>query len=157
MIEQIYTFFTIDTIYLWLNIGILPFWLILLFFPQSKISTFFVTSIFPFIIFAAVYCYLIYYVFNAGYNFLENFTLYLGIDKLSKLFSDKYFLILFWLHFLTINLFCGCWIVKDSQRLLMSKIAVFFPLIITYFIGPLGIIVYWLIRIFYAKKITLYD
>ena len=157
MIEQIYTFFTIDTIYLWLNIGILPFWIVLLFFPQSKIWAFFVTSIFPFFIFAAVYCYLIYYVLNSGYNFFDNFSLYLGIDELLKLFSDKYFLILFWLHFLTINLFCGCWIVKDSQKLLISKIAVFFPLIITYFIGPLGILIYWFVRIFFAKRISLYD
>ena len=28
---------------------------------------------------------------------------------------------------------------------------------ITYFIGPLGIFVYWLIRIFFAKKISLFD
>ncbi len=157
MYEGITNYFTIETIYMWLNLGVIPFWVVLLIFSQSKICNFFVTSIFPFLIFAAVYCYLIYYVFNSGYNFLDNFALYLGIDELLKLFSDKYFLILFWLHFLTINLFCGCWIVKDSQRLLMSKIAVFFPLIITYFIGPLGIFVYWLIRIFYAKKITLYD
>jgi len=30
-------------------------------------------------------------------------------------------------------------------------------LIITYLIGPIGLFVYWLVRIFYAKKINLYD
>ena len=39
----------------------------------------------------------------------------------------------------------------------MSKILVFVPLVITYFTGPFGIFIYWLIRIFYAKRITLYD
>jgi len=34
---------------------------------------------------------------------------------------------------------------------------VFFPLLMTYFTGPLGIFIYWLARIFYAKRISLYD
>ena len=157
MIEQIYTFFTIDMIYLWLNIGVIPFWIILLFFPQSKISSFFVSSIFPYFLFGAIYIYLLYYVFIQDYNFLSNFNLYLGIDELSDLFSNSSFLILFWVHFLAINLFCGSWIVKDSQKLNISKIIVFFPLLFTYFIGPVGIFIYWIIRIFFAKRVSLYD
>ena len=157
MIEQIYTFFTIDMIYLWLNIGVIPFWIILLFFPQSKISSFFVSSIFPYFLFGAIYIYLLYYVFIHDYNFLNNFNLYLGIDELSDLFSNSSFLILFWVHFLAINLFCGSWIVKDSQKLNISKIIVFFPLLFTYFIGPVGIFIYWIIRIFFAKRVSLYD
>ena len=157
MIEQIYTFFTIDVIYLWLNIGVIPFWIILLFFPQSKISSFFVSSIFPYFLFGAIYIYLLYYVFIQDYDFLNNFNLYLGIDELSDLFSNSSFLILFWVHFLAINLFCGSWIVKDSQKLNISKIIVFFPLLFTYFIGPVGIFVYWIIRIFFAKRVSLYD
>ena len=157
MIEQIYTFFTIDVIYLWLNIGVIPFWIILLFFPQSKISGFFVSSIFPYFLFGAIYVYLLYYVFIQDYDFLNNFNLYLGIDELSDLFSNSSFLILFWVHFLAINLFCGSWIVKDSQKLNISKIIVFFPLLFTYFIGPVGIFIYWIIRIFFAKRVSLYD
>tara|TARA_B100000579_G_scaffold135678_1_gene109959 strand:+ start:1144 stop:1617 length:474 start_codon:yes stop_codon:yes gene_type:complete len=157
MIEQIYTFFTIDMIYLWLNIGVIPFWIILLFFPQSKISSFFVSSIFPYFLFGAIYIYLLYYVFIQDYDFLNNFNLYLGIDELSDLFSNSSFLILFWVHFLAINLFCGSWIVKDSQKLNISKIIVFFPLLFTYFIGPVGIFIYWIIRIFFAKRVSLYD
>ena len=80
-----------------------------------------------------------------------------GIKELLNLFSDSSFLILFWIHFLAINLFCGGWIVNDYQKFGISKILIFFPLIITYFVGPLGISIYWIIRIFYAKKINLYD
>jgi len=47
--------------------------------------------------------------------------------------------------------------VRDSQKLVMNKILVAFPLIITYLIGPLGVFIYWLIRIFYAKSINLYE
>ena len=157
MIEQIYNYFTIEIIYLWLNLGVLPFWFTLIFFPQSKICKIFTISVFPILIISIIYCYVIYLIFQTGYDFLNNFKLYLGIKELLNLFSDSSFLILFWIHFLAINLFCGGWIVNDYQKFGISKILIFFPLIITYFVGPLGISIYWIIRIFYAKKINLYD
>ena len=157
MIEQIAIFFSIEMIYLWLNIGVIPFWFILIFFPQSKICGLFVTSIFPFLLLGSIYIYLFYYFFNSGYDFFEFFNLYLGLYELGDLYENEAFLILFWLHFLSINLFCGSWIVRDSQKLYISKFLIVFPLIITYFIGPLGIFIYWLIRIFFAKRISLFD
>ena len=157
MIEQIGIFFSIEMIYLWLNIGIIPFWIILIFFPQSKICGLFVTSIVPIVILGTVYIYLFYYFYNSNVDFFENFNLYLGLYNLTDLFQNESFLILFWIHFLSINLFVGGWIVRDSQKLLIGKILVAIPLIITYLIGPLGIFIYWLIRIFYAKSINLYD
>ena len=157
MIEQIYTYFSIEMIYLWLNFGVLPFWFILIFFPQSRICKIFTTSIFPIIIFSLVYSYLIYIIFIDDYDFLKNFSLYMGLSNLLNLFENSYFLILFWIHFLALNLFCGGWMVNDYQKYTMPKTLVFFPLIITYFVGPLGISFYWIFKIFYAKKISLYD
>ena len=157
MVEQISTFFTTDMIYLWLNIGVITFWFILMFFPSSKVCGVFVSSVFPIFILSIIYLYLIYYYFIAGYDFVQNFSLYLGLDYLGELFSERAFLIIFWTHFLAINLFCGSWIVSDSRKFSMLKILVSIPLVITYFTGPLGILIYWLIRIFYAKRISLYD
>ncbi|MDA7713599.1 ABA4-like family protein [Candidatus Pelagibacter sp.] len=157
MIDQIYTYFTIEMIFLWLNLGVLPFWLVLIIFPQSQICKVFITSIFPISIVSLVYSYLLYSLFNDGYDFLRNFELYLGLNSILNLFSDRSFLILFWCHFLAINLFCGGWIVKDSQKFGINKILITLPLILTYFIGPIGITIYWFIRIFYSKKISLYD
>ena len=157
MAEQISTFFTIDMIYLWLNIVVIPFWFILMFFPNSKFCGVFVSSVFPIFILSIIYLYLIYYFFISGYDFTQNFSLYLGLDSLRELFNETAFLIIFWAHFLAINLFCGCWIVSDSRKFFISKILIFIPLIITYFTGPLGVFIYWLIRIFYAKRISLYD
>lgn len=157
MIEQISDFFSMEMIYLWLNIGVLPFWFILIFFPQSNICRYFVTSIFPYLVLGSVYTYLLFLLYKFDYNFLDNFKLYLGIIELNDLFSDNFFLITFWTHFLAINLFCGSWIVKDSQKLLINKFLIIIPLLITYFIGVLGIFLYWIIRIFYSKRITLFD
>tara|TARA_B100001142_G_scaffold248710_1_gene248611 strand:- start:2156 stop:2629 length:474 start_codon:yes stop_codon:yes gene_type:complete len=157
MIEQIYIYFNIEMIYFWLNLGVVPFWFILIFFPQSNICKIFTTSIFPVMIFSIIYGYLLYSIFKSGYNFLDNFNLYTGINNLLDLFSDKNFLILFWIHFLAINLFCGSWIVNDYQKYNISKFIIFLPLIITYLIGPIGVFTYWIIKIFAAKKISLYD
>jgi len=157
MIEQISNYFTIETIYLWLNISIIPFWVVLIIFPQSKICNFVVTSIFPFMILGGLYIYLIYCFFKSDYDFLGNFHLYLGLDNLRNLFSETGFLMLFWTHFISINLFCGGWIIRDSQKYIIPRFLTFLPLLMIYFIGPVGIFIYWLIRIFYAKKITLYD
>jgi len=157
MIEQISIFFNTDMIYMWANIGVLPLWFIMLFFPKSNICNFFVLSIVPYIIFSFVYVYLAYFYFVSGYDFFENFSLYLNLNELKNLFSDEAFLIVFWIHFLAVNLFCGSWIVKDSQRLMISKNFIFIPLVLTYFVGPFGVLIYWLIRIFFAKKISLFD
>ena len=105
MIEQIYTYFSIEMIYLWLNIGVMPFWILLFFFPQTKLCKIFVTSIFPILIFAAVDLYLIFEIYKTGFNLLDGFSLYLGLDELINIFSDQNYVILFWVHFLGINLF----------------------------------------------------
>ena len=157
MIEQIYAYFTIEIIYFWVNLGVLPFWLILIFFPSSNINKFFVTSILPILLLSGAYIFALYKSYLNTYDFISNFELYLSISNLSNLFSNNLFLILFWIHFVSINLFIGGWMVRDSQKLLINKILVSFPLIITYLIGPLGVLIYWLIRIFYAKSIRLYD
>ena len=157
MIEQISAFFSSEMIYLWLNLGVIPFWVILIFFPQSKICDYIVVSIFPFFLLSLVYSYLLYLFYMTGYNYNQNFSLYLGLDDLRSLFSENAFLLLFWIHFLGVNLFCGCWIVKDSQKFNISKYVNFIPLFITYFIGPIGLFLYWLIRVVNAKKFNLID
>ena len=157
MFEQIYNYFTIEMLYFWVNLGILPFWLIIIFFPQSNLCKYFVTSVFPVFILAGAYIFIFYKSYLNSYNFNNNFSLYLGIDNLKDLFTDKSYLMMFWIHFVSINLFTGGWIVKDSQKFSINKALLILPLIITYLIGPIGLFLYWLIRIFYAQSINLYD
>ena len=157
MIEQIYTYFSIETVYMWVNLGVLPFWFILVFFPQSHLSRIFVTSIFPIFILAGVYIFILYKSFVTGYDFIGNFSLYLGLNELSRLYEDHLYIMIFWIHFISINLFVGGWIVKDSQKFNINKILLIIPLILTYLIGPIGLFIYWIIRIFFAKRISLYE
>ena len=116
MIEQIYTYFTIETLYMWVNLGVLPFWFILIFFPKSHLCRYFVASIFPIFILSGAYIFALYKSYQLNYDFIGNFTLYLGLDELSRLFEDHLYLMIFWTHFVAINLFLGGWIVKDAQK-----------------------------------------
>ena len=84
MLEQISTYFTFEMLYLWLNIGVIPFWLILMFFPNSKLGGIFVSSIFPIFILSGAYIFVIYKSYLGSYDFIENFSLYLGINNLSE-------------------------------------------------------------------------
>ena len=129
----------------------------MIFLPETKICKIFVSSIFPILIFSIIDLYLIFEIYKSGYNLFDIFNLYLGLDELSDLLSDNNFLILFWIHFLAINLFCGSWIVRNYQRLNIPKLLVIVPLILSYLVGPLGIFIYWVIRIFFSKKIDIYD
>jgi len=157
MIEEIYNYFTIEMLYYWVNLGVLPFWIILIFFPQSNLSKYFVTSIFPIFVLGGAYIFVLYKSYINSFDFENNFTLYLGINNISELFENKSYLMMFWIHFISINLFTGGWIVKDAQKLSINKMLIGIPLIVTYLIGPIGLLIYWLIRIFYAKNFNLYD
>ena len=157
MIEEIYTYFTIEMLYLWINIGVLPFWILIIFFPQSHLCKYLATSIFPIFILSSAYIFILYKAFLTSFDFDNNFSLYLGLSNVSELFRDDYYLLIFWTHFVAINLFVGGWILKDAQKLYINKILLAFPLIITYLIGPIGIFLYWIIRIFYSKKFNLYE
>ena len=157
MIEEIYNFFNNEMLYLWVNIGVLPFWFLIVFFPQSHLCKYLATSIFPIFILSGVYVFVLYQAYLISYDFIGNFNLYLGLNYVSELFDDELYLLLFWIHFVAVNLFIGTWILKDSQKLNMNKLILSLPLITTYLIGPIGILLYWVIRIFYAKSFDLYN
>ena len=157
MLISLQNYFGPETVYLWLIFGVLPFWFTLIFFPNSRIGLTFVSSIFLPIIFSLIYSYMIYQLIINGENILESFDLYLGIENLYSLFSNDIFLLIFWLHFLAINLFLGSWVSRDALRYSIPRFLSGISLISIYFTGPFGLVLYWFIRIFYSKKISLYD
>tara|TARA_B100001057_G_scaffold199495_1_gene200150 strand:- start:854 stop:1324 length:471 start_codon:yes stop_codon:yes gene_type:complete len=154
MINNFEEYLTLENIFLFSNWGVIPFWLLLLFSPNSVFSRFLVHSIVVPLLLGVAYIFVTYQILLND-NFFDGFGLYLGIENLYAIFSDENFLLIFWLHFLSISLFTGAWIARDSTRYSIPKILTAISLIITYFTGPLGILFYWVIRIFFAKKISL--
>ena len=157
MLIQFVDYLTFNNMYLWTNFGLLPFWLMLIFIPNSKITQIFVNSVILPLILSAAYVYVIYQSVLLDEPIFDIFKLYLSLDNLYTAFATESFLLVFWLHFLTLNLFLASWVSRDGVKHNISRNLVFFPLILIYFAGPLGLVLYWLIRIFYAKKLGFHD
>ena len=157
MIGQFQIYLTIENMYLWSSFGVLPFWLMLIIIPQSKFTQIFTNSIIIPLIFACAYGYIVYQAILLQEPILDVFKLYLSLDGLYTVFATENFLLIFWLHFLAINLFIGSWTSRDGVKYNMPRGLVSIPLILIYLTGPVGLVLYWMIRIFYSKKLGYHD
>jgi len=156
MINNLLDILSYENIYLIANWGVIPFWLLLIILPNHGVTNFFAQSIIAPLLLASAYGFVAYNIFLEG-NIFNSFELYSGLNGLISIFADDAFLLVFWLHFLSISLFLGAWISRDSQRYMVPRFFVIISLVLTYFTGPAGLLIYWFIRIFFAKKITFND
>ncbi len=157
MLTQFEDYLTFENIYIWSNLGVLPFWLMLIIIPNSKITQFFVNSIIIPLILSSLYIFVLYQAILLDEQMLDVFGLYLNLDNLYEIFSTKSLLLIFWLHFITLNIFLGSWVSRDGVKYNIRRKIVFMPLILIYFTGPLGLVLYWIIRVFYSKRLRFHD
>ena len=141
MINDLLDLINSETIYLLANWGVIPFWLLLIIFPNYGITNFFVQSIIAPLLLAIAYSYLSYNLYLDN-NIFNGFELYGGLDGLYSMFANEILLLIFWLHFLSISLFAGAWIVRDARKYFIPKIVIIPSLVITYFSGPIGLVIY---------------
>ena len=156
MIDSLLSFLTYENIYYISNIGVIPCWLLLIFSPSHIITKFFVKSLIIPLLLSTAYIFISYQIYMTE-NIFEIFNLYMGINELYAIFSNEAFLLIFWLHFLSVNLFVGNWIANDGNVYMVPRFLIIISLVLTYFTGPVGLVFYWLIRILYSKKINYYD
>ncbi len=156
MINDLIDILNNENIYLMVNLGVLPFWFLLIIIPNHGLTNFFLQSVVVPLILSVAYVYVAYNIFING-NIFDSFELYRGLDGLYSVFSNEAFLLIFWIHFLAISLFLGAWIARDSGKYMIPKFFTIISLVLTYFTGPLGLLIYWFIRIFFAKKISFND
>ena len=156
MINNLLPLLTYENIYLTANWGVIPFWILLIFVPNHQLTNFLTQSIVAPLILATSYAYLSYQIYQDG-NIFDGFDLYSGLDGLYSMFANEALLLIFWLHFLAISLFLGSWIVRDSRKYFIPKIVTIPSLVLTYFTGPIGLVIYSFFRIFFAKKISFND
>ena len=156
MLDNLLALLTPENIYLAANWGVLPFWMLLIFAPNNGITTFLTQSIIAPLLLAMGYSFLSYNLYLEK-NIFDGFELYSGLDGLYSMFANEILLLVFWLHFLAISLFAGAWIIRDARKYLIPKIITIPSLVLTYFSGPVGLVIYWFLRIFFAKKISFDD
>lgn len=69
------------------------------------------------------------------------------LSAVAKLFENHWLLLAGWVHYLAFDLFIGAWEVRDSQALGISHWIVVPCLALTFFFGPMGLLLYFAIRI----------
>ncbi len=75
-----------------------------------------------------------------------------SLENVMKLFTNKWSVLAGWIHYLAFDLFVGSWEVKDSQKKAISHWFVIPCLIFTFMLGPIGFLLYSIIRFFAYKN-----
>ena len=131
------------------NTGILIFWLLLLVFPKSKLTQ--KMTDFPWIPLVIAFGY-IYFLGTSDSIFSVDFS---SLSALTEMFqnSNPRGVAAGWLHYLAFDFWVGCWILRDSQKKGVKHAFIIFPMLFTFMLGPVGVIIYTLVLAFQKKLI----
>ena len=131
------------------NTGILIFWLFLLVFPKSKVTQ--KMTDFPWIPLVIAFGY-IYFLGTSDSIFSVDFS---SLSALTEMFqnSNPRGVAAGWLHYLAFDFWVGCWILRDSQKKGVKHAFIIFPMLFTFMLGPVGVIIYTLVLLFQKKLI----
>ncbi len=69
-----------------------------------------------------------------------------------KLFTYEWVVLAGWIHYLAFDLFVGVWEVKDAQAKGISHWLVIPCLFLTFMLGPIGFLLYSILRFFLTKE-----
>lgn len=78
-----------------------------------------------------------------------------GFDTLANaklLFTKDEAVLAGWIHYLVFDLFVGMWICHDSKGRGINRWVVIPCLLLTFILGPTGLLLYLIIRMIYLKK-----
>ena len=128
--------------------GIAPFaWLLLFFFPKWKWTRMIVLQgIIPLLL-GTVYLTLIVLFFGQGDGDFNS------LSGVMKLFTNPWTVTAGWIHYLAFDLFVGSWEVSNAQKLGIKHYLIVPALLLTFFFGPIGMLLYFLIRAIKTKKL----
>ena len=131
------------------NTGILIFWFFLLVFPKSKLTQ--KMTDFPWIPLVIAFGY-IYFLGTSDSIFSVDFS---SLSALTEMFqnSNPRGVAAGWLHYLAFDFWVGCWILRDSQKKGVKHAFIIFPMLFTFMLGPVGVIIYTLVLAFQKKLI----
>jgi prepilin signal peptidase PulO-like enzyme (type II secretory pathway) len=74
-----------------------------------------------------------------------------SLADVMKLFTNEWAVLSGWIHYLAFDLFVGTWEVKDAQAKGISHWFVIPCLFLTFMLGPIGFLLYSILRVFLAK------
>jgi hypothetical protein len=75
-----------------------------------------------------------------------------SLAAVTKLFTNQWVLLAGWIHYLAFDLFIGSWEVKDAQARGISHWFVIPCLILTFLLGPVGFLLYHILRLVVTNR-----
>ena len=138
-----------DMLYTLVNAAVLPGWLLLIFAPRWKWTTALVTTVLiPFGLGLAYIALL-----AANWPVLASAGTFQHLSDVAKLFANEYCLLAGWIHYLAFDLLVGTWEVRDAQRVGLPHWLVVPCLLLTFVLGPAGLVGYFVLRWAMTKRV----
>ncbi len=78
-----------------------------------------------------------------------------SLAQVAALFRDPWALLAGWMHYLCFDLFTGAWEARDAQRRGVPHWALVPALLLTFLLGPVGLLVYFGVRRAFGQPVTL--
>jgi hypothetical protein len=78
-----------------------------------------------------------------------------SLASVQLLFSNPWLLLAGWVHYLAFDLFIGNWEVRDAQEHGVPHWSIVPSLVLTFLFGPLGFLLYFVIRAVKTRRLTL--
>lgn len=76
-----------------------------------------------------------------------------SLADVRKLFADPWLLLAGWVHYLVFDLFIGAWEVRDAGRLGIPHLLVVPCLVLTFLLGPVGLLLYGIVRAVRTRRL----
>ncbi len=77
------------------------------------------------------------------------------MDGVSAIFSTPIGVLIGWSHYLVFDLFVGAWIGRDAQRRGVSHWLAAPAMLLSYLLGPIGALIYFLGRFAFKRQFSL--
>ena len=132
-----------DTVFQIANRGIIVFWLLLIVAPRWKGTDFLVNSVVVPVVIGLTYTWLIARVFMGEGAADGSFT---SLHGVMAFFTSPVAATAGWIHYLVFDLFIGAWETRDARRRGVPHLAVIPCLIVTLLFGPIGFLLYLILR-----------
>ncbi len=128
---------------------VLPGWLLLVFAPRWNWSARLISAVVIPVPLALVYLHLV------SFHLWDSKGGFGSLEEVGLAFENPYILLAGWIHYLAFDLFIGSWEVREAQRAKIHHLLVVPSLILTFLLGPAGLLLFLGMRFALRRKIAL--
>lgn len=140
---------TNDTLFSIANLGVLPFWLLMIFVPRRSWAVRVIESPWIAIVPATIYVVLIVpTLLQMGPGLAQSFS---SLQGVMGLLATPQGALLGWAHFLAFDLLVGRWAYLDAHERGISAIIMAPVLFFVFMLGPVGYVMYLIVRTIFSK------